>query len=114
MKRLYLIAALAAAGALAGCESDDATASADGNYEFGSAVKANVAAQSVPANPATLNTPPVTEGARASLAQRRYDADKVKPPVDPQTEGSSSSAGSSGGGSSGGGGGTSSGGSTGP
>jgi hypothetical protein len=114
MKTLCIAAALAATFALAGCETDDTTGNAaDGTYKFGSAVHTNVAAQSVPPNPATLNTPPITEGARAALAQRRYDTDKVKPPADPQTEGAASSGSSSGSGSSGGGGsGTSSGGST--
>lgn len=71
--------------------------------DFGASVRSNVAAESVPVDPAVVNGPVEADGARQSLAQTRYHTDRVKQPPDLATS-SVSTSGTSGSGTGGGGG----------
>ncbi len=108
-----LMAALAGVGAIvAGCADEKQLRDDMGSADFGRAVHEDLAAQIADPDAVYKGPPPPSSGQRADLAQTRYQADKVTPPVSTSTGGGSGGGGSSGGGggSSGGGGG----GSTGP
>jgi len=108
MKKALPFAALSAAFALSACISNGGALDARrfNSPDFGDSVRSNIAAESIPADPAAVNSPVEGDGARQSLAQQRYRNDKVKEPPTPTTSevGSKSTGGL---GSGGGGGGTS-------
>ena len=105
MKTAHLLAALGAALLASACSGHGGglDPARFNSPDFGASVRSNIAAESVPADPAVVNGPVEADGARQSLAQSRYHTDRVKPPPDPAT--SSVSVGSGGTGSSGSGGG---------
>src|ERR1700692_1522532 len=109
MKTTNALAALGAVLLLSACEHSGGglnTARFD-SPDFGHSVLSNIAAESVPADPAAVNSPIEADGARQSLARQRYHTDRVKVPPTPATSsvstGSGTGEGSSG---TGGGGGT--------
>jgi len=108
MKTIKALAALGAVLLLSACagEGGGLDMSRFNNPNFGTSVRSNVAAESVPADPVAVNSPVEADGARQSLAQARYHTDHVKVPPTPATSSVSTGAGSSTEGGSGGGGGT--------
>ena len=113
MKATHLLTALGAALLASACTGHGGgldPARFD-SPDFGASVRSNIAAESVPADPAVVNGPVEADGARQSLAQTRYHTDRVKTPPDPTTStvtsggtGTNSGGGGSGGGTTGGGG----------
>jgi hypothetical protein len=92
-----LMAALAGIGAIvAGCADEKQLANDMGTADFGRAVHEDLAAQIADPDAVYKGPPPPSSGARADLAQTRYQADKVTQPSSTST--------SSGGGGGGGGG----------
>jgi hypothetical protein len=87
MKKALPFAALSAAFALSACISNGGALDARrfNSPDFGDSVRSNIAAESIPADPAAVNSPVEGDGARQSLAQQRYHNDKVKTPPDPTT-----------------------------
>jgi len=108
MKATLPLGALCAAFALSACTPNGGGLDADrfNSPDFGASVRSNIVAESVPADPAAVNSPVEADGARQSLAQARYHNDKVKQPPNPATDTVRSSGGGSGGGSGSSGGGT--------
>ena len=100
MKTTQLLAALGAALLASACTGHGGGLDAQrfNSPDFGASVRSNIAAESVPADPAVVNGPVEADGARQTLAQTRYHTDRVKPPPDPATStvaGSGASSGSS-------------------
>jgi hypothetical protein len=87
MKLSGFAVVLGTACLLAACNGNSGAldASRFENPVFGASVRNNIAVQSVPADPAKLGAPVRADGARQSLAQARYETDRVKPPPSPQT-----------------------------
>jgi len=81
MKPSSFAVILGAACLLAACNGNSGAldASRFENPVFGTSVRNNIAVQSVPADPAKLGAPVRADGARQSLAQARYETDRVKP-----------------------------------
>jgi hypothetical protein len=105
MKTSNAFAALGAVLLLSACEHSGGLSTERFNSpDFGNSVRSNIAAESVPADPAAVNSPVEADGARQSLAQQRYHTDRVKVPPTPATStvttgnGSSDSSGGGGGG----------------
>ena len=100
MKTALPVAALGAALLVCGCTSHGGglDSARFNSPDFGASVRSNIAAESVPADPDAVNSTVDSEGARQSLAQSRYNTDRVKQPPDPNTStvntGSSSGSGS--------------------
>jgi len=106
MKTVNAFAALGAVLLLSACEHSGGLSTARFNSpDFGNSVRSNIAAESVPADPAAVNSPVEADGARQSLAQQRYRTDRVKQPPTPATSSVATGSGSGTEGSSGGGGG---------
>jgi hypothetical protein len=105
MKTTRPLAALAAALFVSACAGHGGglDSARFNSPDFGASVRNNIEAESVPADPAAVNSPVEADGARQSLAQARYHTDHVKQPSNPAT--SSIATGSGGEGASGGGGG---------
>jgi hypothetical protein len=108
MKTTNVLAALGAVLLLSACEHSGGGLNMHRfeSPDFGDSVRSNIAAESVPADPAAVNSPVEADGARQSLAQQRYHTDRVKQPPTPATSSVSTGGGSSTEGTSGGGGGT--------
>ena len=87
MKTTRPLAALAAAFFVSSCAGHGGglDSARFNDPDFGASVRNNIAAESVPADPATLNSPVEADGARQSLAQTRYHTDHVKQPPSPAT-----------------------------
>jgi hypothetical protein len=87
MKATHALAALGAALLLSACSGHGGGLDPQrfNSPDFGASVHNNVAVQSVPADPEVVNGPVEADGARQSLAQQRYRADRVKTPPDPAT-----------------------------
>jgi len=105
MKATIPLAALCTAFALSACTTNGGALDEARFHtpDFGASVRSNIAAESVPADPAAVNSPVAADGARQALAQSRYHSDKVKLPPDPNTSSVANSAGSTSGGGGGGG-----------
>jgi hypothetical protein len=83
--------------ALQGCSYDDISALT--TPDFGNAVSANIAAQTVnPMAPMDRSVPLSMEGQRAALQQQRYTTDMVEQPMDVGTLSGASGGGGGGGG----------------
>ena len=100
MKTTHLLAALGAALLASACSGHGGglDPARFNSPDFGASVRSNIAAESVPADPAVVNGPVEADGARQTLAQTRYHTDRVKSPPDPATStvaGSGASSGSS-------------------
>jgi type IV pilus biogenesis protein CpaD/CtpE len=82
LKPLPGLIALAAAGALlGGCASNPVESRLRLSDDFGQAVRQDLAAQIADPDPAWKNQPPpASNGARAALAQTRYQKNAVIPP----------------------------------
>jgi type IV pilus biogenesis protein CpaD/CtpE len=83
----FLIAALSAAGFLAGCTADGKVKEDLGEADFGRAVREDMAAQIADPDAAYKGPPPPSSGERAQIAQQRYSTDTVKQPVSQTTGG---------------------------
>ena len=107
MKPIHALTALGAALLLSACTGHGGGLDPQrfNSPDFGASVRNNIAAQSVPADPDVVNEPVAADGARQSLAQQRYRADRVKTPPEPATSTIAGSGASTGTGTGGGGGG---------
>ena len=87
MRSALPLAALGAAFVLSACSTHGGALNPArfNSPDFGASVRGNIAVQSIPADPAAVNSPVEADGARQSLAQTRYRTDRVKQPPDPNT-----------------------------
>ena len=98
MKATLPLGALCAAFALSACTTNGGALDQArfNSPDFGASVRSNIAAESMPVDPASVNSPVEADGARQSLAQSRYRNDKVKIPPDTTTSSIATGAGTSG------------------
>jgi len=81
-----LLATMVAGGVLLSACADEKQLTLDRHdSDFGRAVREDLAAQIADPDAAYKGPPPPSSGARAALAQTRYQADKVTPPVSTST-----------------------------